>query len=117
MIITTFYSVAGTYMGMPMILETGLCTNDQSTVDKLREKENEDVRLYRVRRRTGLVAKSLTGDSVKTATVADEQIGRFSNCVQMGRTETNFFAPKQTMGPFSGKGILSYRRMWVPLDN
>lgn len=116
MIITQFYSLAGTLLGMPVIQESGLCTNDGSTLDKLREKENEDVRLFRVRRRSGLVAKSMTGVAVKTLSINDEMLGRFDNCMQIGRTQTQFFAPRQPFGPFNGKEILSYQRTWVQLE-
>ena len=118
MIINTFYSVDGEVMGMPVIRERGLCTNEDSTLNALRRYENEEIQLSRVRRRSGLIVKSLTGDAVETQTVADEQIGRFPNCIQLGKTRTAFAFPKQPsgFGPHAGKMILQYERVWVQIS-
>lgn len=116
MIISRTYS-AGEMERMPMITEAGLCTNDNATLNNLREYENEDVRLDRVPRRAGLTAKTMDGSGApRTFTVADAMIGRFQNCIQVGRTQTQLFAPAQPIGPFKGKQILRYTRIWVQLQ-
>lgn len=117
-IISTIYTRAGDYEGMPLVQESGQCTNDTGTLNQLRAYENESIQIARVARRSGLTVKNLAGSSApRTRTVADEHLGRFENCIQIGRTETQLFAPRQPLGPFAGKCILTYRRQWLCLGN
>jgi hypothetical protein len=117
MIISRLFSVAGDMDGMPVIQETGLCTNDDATMNAIRRYENEALQFSRVPRRAGLTVKTLDGSGVaELYTVADQQIGRFPNCVQNGRTLTKLAAPVQPIGPFAGKAIISYSRTWVQLQ-
>lgn len=116
MIISKFYSVAGQLMGMPTIQESGYATSDDSTLNDLRKFENEDLQIVRVRRRRGLVAKSMTGAEIKTDTLSDEMLGRFENVIQLGRTQTVFAAPKQPFGPLNGKEVIQYKRLWLQLQ-
>ncbi len=116
-IISQFYAIAGELDGMPVIQETGLCTNDAATLNAIRKHEKEDLQFSRVPRRAGLTVKTLDGSGVaEPYTVSDPQIGRFTNCVQKGRTLTNQAFPVQPIGPFAGKAILSYSRTWVQLQ-
>lgn len=102
---------------MPVIQETGLCTNDEATMNAIRRYENEALQFSRVPRRSGLTVKTLDGSAVaETFTVADKQIGRFPNCVQSGRTLIKLAFPVQPIGPFAGKALISYSRTWVQLE-
>lgn len=117
-ILATIYTRAGEVDGMPVIQEAGQCTNDTGTLNQLRTYENEALQVVRVPRRSGLTVKNLAGSArPKTRTIADEHVGRFENCVQLGRTETQLFAPRQPIGPHLGKCILNYRRQWLCLGN
>lgn len=117
MILSTLYSIGQDVLGMPTIVETGYCTNEESQLKALREYENEQVSLERVSRRSGIIAKSLTADAIKTKDVRDEQVGSFANCMQMGRTQFALVAPKQPLGKTSGKMILRYSRTWLLLGS
>lgn len=101
---------------MPLLIETGLCTDDDQTKNELRRYETERVQLVAVRRRSGLIAKSMDGLQIPTTQIRDPQVGTFSNCMQMGRTQFSFRAPKQILSPFQGKQILQYQRQWVQLE-
>lgn len=115
MILSTLYSMGDAVMGMPSITETGYCTNEASQLRALRDYENEDVQLERVRRRSGLIAKSLTATAIRTNTIRDEAVGEFKNCMQLGRTKFSVAAPRQAIGRARGKVVLRYTRMWVHL--
>jgi hypothetical protein len=115
-VISTFYSKQGQLLGMPIIVESGLCSDDDSTRNTLTRYETQRVQLVSVRRRTGIIAKSLDGQTIRTTTVRDSQVGTFSNCMQIGRTRFSFVAPKQLFSPFQGRKILSYERTWLQLE-
>lgn len=120
MIISEFYATSDQYLGMPVVIQSGLCTSDDGTKNALRAFENEAVQLVRIPRRSGLVVKELAGggtSSVKTQTIRDQQVGTFRNMIQMGRTQFRFVAPKQPAGfPFSGRMILQYQITWLQLE-
>lgn len=116
-IISQFYAIAGELDGMPVIQETGLCTNDVATMAAIHKYENAALQFSRVPRRAGLTVKTLDGSGVaELYTVSDLQIGRFPNCVQSGRTLTKLAFPVQPIGPFAGKALISYSRTWVQLQ-
>lgn len=116
-IISTIYKRAGELEGMPIIEETGLCTNDQDTLNALRRYENEDIQFSRIPRRVGMTVKTLDGSGpAQSFTIVDKLIGRFHNCIQDGRTRTEPYAPVQPIGNFAGKAILRYSRRWVQLQ-
>lgn len=115
MILSTLYAMGEPVLGMPTIVETGYCTAEDSQLSTLRYYENEDVKLERVRRRNGIIAKSLTSDAIRTDTINDQTIGRFDNCMQMGRTQFKPFAPVQPLGRARGKMVLTYSRTWLHL--
>lgn len=110
-----FFAVEGAMEGMPLISEVGLATNDAGTLNKLRQYETEEIQLNRLPRTRGLTAKAMDGRTLETRTIQQDGIGRFENCLQLGRTEIRHFAPAQPFGAHAGKEILSYRRMWVQL--
>ena len=117
MILSTLYSMGDPVLGMPTILETGFCTAEDDQLKALREYENEDVKLERVRRRSGIIAKSLTATAIMTQIVKNETIGEFKNCMQMGRTSFKPFAPRQPVGRAKDKMVLSYSRTWLHLGD
>lgn len=115
---STIYTRSGETYGQPMIIESGVCTNDTGTLNQLRAYENEALQITRIPRRSGLVVKNLASSAApRTQTIADEHLGRFENCVQIGRTETQLMAPRQPIGRDAGKCILTYRRQWLCLGN
>lgn len=114
MIITTFYEQGGTMHGMPVIHESGLCTDAAMTTNKLKEYEPGRLELVPIPRLTGIVAKSLDGWTIKTDTL-DTPFGKFRNCLQLEKTLFRDFAPEQPFGQFKNKRILAYRRSWVQL--
>lgn len=117
MIASTFYAVAGEMEGRPVIEETGVCSNDGATLSSLRLYETERVQLNALPRRSGLTAKALDGRGAPlTRNISDPHLGRFENCMQIGRTKTRFFAPAQPFGEFRGKQLLTYSRTWVQLQ-
>lgn len=117
-ILTTIYTRSGEVDGMPMIMEVGICDNDTGTLNQLRSYENEALQITRIPRRSGLTVKNLAGSAApRTQTIAAEHLGRFENCVQVGRTETQLYAPRQPIGQQQGKCLLTYRRQWLSLGN
>lgn len=114
MIITQQYRQAGTFGGMPVIEEAGLCTNEASTLSDLREYETGRVEFSPVPRASGLVAKALDGSTLKTKTV-QTPFGNFENCLQQDRTTLEPYAPRQPIGTFAGREIISYSRRWIHL--
>lgn len=115
MIISRLYSIAGDYMGMPMIQEAGLVTSEPASMNELRN-DVEAVEISRVPRRSGLIAKRLdSGASLTTTTLTSPEIGTYKDCVQLGPTEFSQYAPTQPLGPYQGKRIIQYRRVWVSL--
>ena len=109
------YERQGTYMGMPVLVESGLATDDQSTTDELLRYECGRVEFSPIPRARGLIAKALDGQPVVRNTINTERFGRFANCVQMGPTQIGIFAPEQPIGPQAGRQINAFRRVWVQL--
>jgi hypothetical protein len=101
---------------MPRIVETGLCTDEASSRSLLRLRESGRVQLEPLPRRRGIVAKGLEGQRLDPETLSGEVIGTMRNCLQLGTTEFSRYAPVQPIGPYAGKGILAYRRLWVQLE-
>lgn len=116
-IITTEYARAGELYGMPRIVETGLCTDEASSRALLTQHENGRVQLEPLPRRRGIVAKGLEGQRLDTETLSGEVIGSVTNCLQLGPTQFDRYAPVQPVGTYAGLGILRYSRMWVQLED
>jgi hypothetical protein len=114
-VITTFYRLAGTMHGMPVIEEAGLCTDDEVT--NLRDHENGRMELNPMPRAAGMTAKALDGGTIKTEdNVGDDYVGKYDHCVQLGVTEFGLAFPVQPFGTYENKAILHYRRTWVQLE-
>lgn len=115
-IIIQEYVRAGEMMGMPVVEEAGLCTDDDATRTTLSEYETGRVELAAIPRAQGLIAKALDGQELQTTTLTADVIGTLNNCLQLGKTDYFRFAPVQPIGIYSGSGILRYRRRWVQLQ-
>lgn len=115
MIITQFYSLAGTQGGMPILQEEGLCSDDQATLGLLRQKECGRIELIPLPRTKGLIAKSLDGQTIPENTLTTP-FHTFPNCIQLGKTQFSDFAPTQPIGEFRNRRILRYRRTWIQLE-
>ena len=117
-VITEIYRKVGTQLGMPVFEQSGICTDEASAITTLRADENGRVELIPLPRRSGLAAKALDNTAVNTVTLDDPAIGgSHDNCMQIGRTTFERFAPEQDVGPYSGHEILSYRRIFIQLES
>jgi hypothetical protein len=113
-VINTFWAKGGEMQGMPLIIETGLASAD--SLATLQGQENGRIELLALPRTVGLVAKSLDGVAVQTPTTLTTPFGSFTHCIQLGKTQIEYFAPSQPIGDFSGQTIHKYTRQWVQLD-
>lgn len=114
-IVSVTYTKAGTFLGMPLIVEQGIATNDESTLRLITRHETGRVEFVPLPRTTGLSAKALDGQTISTTDLQTELFGLFRNCIQLGKSQIVRLAPRQPIGPHVGKEIVSYQRQWVQL--
>lgn len=115
-VLVQLYSIVGTMHGQVLIMETGYCTDEQSTVSALQSQESGRVNLEPIPRAEGITAKALDNRTLKTSTLRGAAIGSRANCLQIGRTVFTPAAPRQPVEPFKNKEILHYTRIWIQLE-
>jgi len=114
----TRFAKAGTFMGMPRIVETGLCEDDSTSRNALDDYETGRVQIEPLPRTAGLTVKALDGQTITLKSFTSEDtIGSVANCLQLGKTEYYEFAPSQPFGSYSGSRILRWRRVWVQMES
>ena len=113
-IINTFWAKAGEMQGMPLLSETGLASS--GSLADLQAKENGRLELLALPRTVGLVAKALDGQTVHAPETLETPFGSFANCIQLGKTHLDYFAPAQPIGDFATQTIHKYARQWVQLS-
>lgn len=116
-ILSQLYSLAGDFAGRPQIVETGQATDDNGAMNELARYETGRLEIVPLPRSAGLVAKSLDGQKLLTQTIETNMFGRFRNCLQLGKTQIAQLAPRQPVGPHSGRKIVTFQRVWVSLED
>jgi len=116
-VLTEIYKRVGTQLGMPVFEVSGLCTSPAPS--SLTAKETGRVQMYPIPRRKGIAVKALDNTAIPAlSTLNDVAIGgSYSNCLQVGRTTFERYAPEQPTGfDGAGKEILMYRQVFIQLE-
>lgn len=108
-IISRRYLVSRGEYGLAVITEKGRCTDDERAA--IEDNVCHDYVLVKIPEASGAVFKSLDGTLPQPQMVTHPTTGKSVLCVQT-QGDLNALSPVQTSGPYSGKAVCEYVRVW-----